>query len=63
MGKVRLTPDWSERIEEWGLEAQLAPLNDKFWEPFFAKPRRGIINLWVPYARKHPERLVTESEG
>jgi hypothetical protein len=63
MGSVRLGtgPDWGEWIEESGLKAQLAPLNDRFWEMFSAKPRRGIIELWVPYARKYPERLVPES--
>lgn len=63
-GRVKLSEEaseWNDWLEATGLEAKLAPLNDKFWEWFGAEPRRGILEQWIAYARKYPERLVPES--
>jgi hypothetical protein len=46
------------------LKATLAPLNRRLWELLGeASPggEKGIFRYWVAYARKHPERVVSEA--
>jgi hypothetical protein len=46
--------DW---YRDSGLEKALDPLNKRMWE-FCKRTELGLLSYWVPYARKHPERVV-----
>jgi hypothetical protein len=41
------------------LEKALEPLNDRMWE-FCDRTKSGLLSYWVPYARKYPERVVSD---
>ena len=51
---LRDFPSW---YESSGLEAALAPLNKRLWEICSKSPDYGLMQLWLDYARKHPEKL------
>jgi hypothetical protein len=64
-GAFRLAQDYwialgSEDWEEWyhgsALEKAVDPLTRKAWS-ILAGKKKGILDYWVDYARKHPERV------
>jgi hypothetical protein len=48
--------DWNKWYFQSSLDKALAPLNDRAWE--IQKQCGGsLLGVWVPYARRYPERL------
>ena len=50
-----------DRFVEWyrgsGLETALDPLNERMWD--LCKPKYGLMDYWLSYARKYPEKVVS----
>ena len=47
--------DW---LDKNGIQKQIAPLNDQMWKLLKQWPDTGLMQYWVVYARKYPERCV-----
>ena len=51
-----------DAFTEWycdsGLERELAPLNRQMWTICERSPSHGLLQFWLDYARKYPERLT-----
>ena len=54
-------------FREWyknsGLERELAPLNRRLWAICERSPAYGLMQFWLDYARKYPERLSAGQLG
>jgi hypothetical protein len=48
-------PDW---LEEAGIQTQIDPMNDAIWAYCDKAGERGLLESWVPYFRKHPDRCI-----
>jgi hypothetical protein len=52
----------AEAFSEWysasGLERGLAPLNRRLWAICGQSPSYGLMQFWLDYARKYPERVT-----
>jgi len=53
---------WEQWLEESGLDAQLSPLDDELWRLLgqWTGETGGLLHCWVAYARKYPERVVSQ---
>lgn len=53
-------------IHDWlnatGIEKQMDPLDDRMWKLLGQWPDTGLMQYWITYARKYPERCVTATE-
>jgi AcrR family transcriptional regulator len=47
--------DYFERT----IQGQVDPLNEKMWEICKQCGKLGLLQYWLPYARKYPERCVS----
>jgi hypothetical protein len=58
LGQLKESPklfaDW---YESSGLEGSIKPLNSRLWKICSESPDYGLMQFWLTYARKHPERL------
>ncbi len=43
-----------------GLEVAMKPLNQRLWKICSNSPDYGLMQFWLNYARKYPERLFQE---
>ncbi len=50
--------DFAEYLEDSGIQAQVDPLNDQISAVTRDLGDIGLLQLWVRYARKYPERCV-----
>jgi hypothetical protein len=50
--------NWSQWYHGSALEQAMEPFNQRAWA--IQKDQNGILDSWVYYARKHPERVSTE---
>ncbi len=68
-----MAPHWSEMIklsaDEWiswysdsGVKKQIEPLDRSFSSLMDKLPHRSILDQWVAYTRRFPERVVAASE-
>ena len=50
-----------EAYFESSVETALSPLNDRLWRllGYRGEGGRSLVDLWVPYARRSPERVCT----
>ena len=49
--------DWSKWYHDSPLEKEIMPLNKRAWKILEGK-KNGILEYWVSYARKYPERIA-----
>jgi hypothetical protein len=58
LGQLKASPkmfaDW---YESSGLELSIKPLNQQLWEICSKSPDYGLMQFWLTYARRYPERL------
>lgn len=56
------SPNFIEEYEDSPLYLELKPLNDQIWElqGFSDMPGKSILEYWVPYAKKYPEKLIVQ---
>jgi len=63
---VLTEPHWEKiggaEFEEWyaesGLEKSIEPLNKELWALCEQSRDYGLLNFWLGYARKYPERIL-----
>jgi hypothetical protein len=60
--KIRAT-DWEDEdphefFETGGIQSRIDPLNDRLWAICKTCGDNGLLQYWLEYARKHPERCV-----
>jgi hypothetical protein len=55
--------DFGDWYKSSGLATALKPLNQRLWEIISTQPAYGLMQYWLAYARKYPERLVANSSG
>lgn len=55
--------DFSEYLESSGIQAQMDQLNDRIWAITNDLGDIGLLQLWVSYARKYPEKCVQGSDS
>lgn len=41
-----------------GIESAMSPLNDRLWRICAASPEYGLMQCWLDYTRKFPERVA-----
>lgn len=44
------------------LDAATLPLTERLWD-MYPNETLGLLGLWMPYARKYPERVVDDAAG
>jgi hypothetical protein len=61
LGEVAKREDFSA-IHDWlnkaGIQMQIDPLNDRMWKLLGQWPDTGLMQYWIIYSRKYPERCV-----
>ncbi len=55
--------DWANEephdyLDRTGIQSKIDPLNERMWKICEASGGRGLMQYWVTYARKHPERCL-----
>ena len=62
LGQLKGAPknfaDWYVSSE---LEAEMKPLNQRLWKICSQSPDYGLMQFWLAYARKYPERLFEKN--
>ena len=59
-----IEPYWEklETFKDWykssGVEAAMSPLNERLWKICEQSPDNGLMQFWLSYARKFPERVA-----
>ena len=58
--------DWADEdphdyFDRTGIQAQVDPLNEKMWALCKQIGKLGLLQYWIAYARKYPERCVPVS--
>ena len=62
--RALIEPHWDklDSFANWyetsGVEAAMRPLNDRLWKICSQSPEYGIMQFWLEYARKFPERVA-----
>jgi len=49
-------------LDEIGIQKQIDPLDDRIWKLLDPWRDYGLMQYWITYARKYPERCVANSE-
>lgn len=51
--------DFHEYLEKTGIQDKVDPLNDRMWTICKECGERGLMQYWLAYARKYPERCLS----
>jgi len=51
--------EFHDYLDRTGIQSWIDPLNEDMWAICKACGERGLMQYWVTYARKYPERCVT----
>jgi hypothetical protein len=61
LGAVVNGQEFEERhawLNQTGIQKSIDPLNDRMWNLIKQMPDHGLMQYWIDYARKFPERCV-----
>jgi hypothetical protein len=50
--------EFTEYLEKTGIKSKINPLNERMWAICSQAGKRGLMQYWLTYARKYPERCV-----
>ena len=53
--------DFSEYLKTTGIQSKIDPLSERVWAICKQRGRLGLMQYWLVYARKYPERCVKPS--
>jgi len=51
--------DFHEYLEKTGIQSKVDPLSDRMWAICKKCGERGLMQYWLAYARKYPERCLS----
>jgi hypothetical protein len=54
--------DPHEYLDRTGIQSKIDPLSERMWKICEAGGGRGLMQYWVTYARKYPDRCVNDQE-
>jgi hypothetical protein len=55
--------DFHEYLDRTGIQEKINPLNERMFEICRGNGSLGLMQYWLNYAKKYPERCVSSSEG